>query len=445
MMWASAFAGPLLRLVSRRSLLISIWGQSGRGKSTVQALAMSAYGNGENLKITGDATPVAVEGALAQASDGCLWIDDTQQTRSRQTLDLVAYQIGGGVGRARGTVTGGIREVKDWTTIALCSGEHPLMQIGAAAGARNRTLELNVSPFESTFAAQIHAELATNHGHTAPEFIRMLQSTYIRPEKGKVLVEMLKEIVRTISPEAEEAAFHVAVLVLADYLARKTILGDGEEEARSRALAMGHEILRVARSASDSTISPVEAAYEAIHAFVAANDLAFEGGIGTRYGAKISPEVVDQTSAKGSEVVGITREQLNSLARKMEFNLMEVLHGLKETGRLIPGEGVHLARKTPEMGPTRPRTYWIVLPTAPADGVGQEKGQDMGQKKGQRKSEKNLALSEIRPTAPLKAERKGRAVNGSTDQGSVAATLEAGGTAGTVGHSVGKSAAPVGG
>src|SRR5260370_7800664 len=101
--WAAGFVGPLLRLLSRRSLLLSIWGSSGMGKSASQALAVSAWGKPSGLILTGDATATAIEADLARCRDLLSWIDNTKQSRSHALLDALAYQVGGGTGRGRGT------------------------------------------------------------------------------------------------------------------------------------------------------------------------------------------------------------------------------------------------------------------------------------------------------------------------------------------------------
>ena len=124
------YAPPLLRLLGLRSLLLSVWGPSHGGKSAGQALAMSAWGRPENLKLTGDLSTTAMEANLARCRDLITWVDDTQQTRSQALLEGMAYLVGGGAGRGRGTVTGGLRPINNWLSIGFVSGEHPLLKIG---------------------------------------------------------------------------------------------------------------------------------------------------------------------------------------------------------------------------------------------------------------------------------------------------------------------------
>ena len=116
--WAAGYVGPILRLLGERSRVLSSWGTSLNGKSATQAIAVSPWGRPEHLKLTGDATPTAIEANLTRCRDLIVWMDDTQQTRNKDLLEALAYQIGGGTGRARGTVTGGLRQINNWLAVA---------------------------------------------------------------------------------------------------------------------------------------------------------------------------------------------------------------------------------------------------------------------------------------------------------------------------------------
>ncbi|MDX2024295.1 MAG: DUF927 domain-containing protein [Deltaproteobacteria bacterium] len=365
--WAAGYAGPILRLIGRRSFALSVWSNSGGGKSAAQALAVSPWGRPEGLKITGDATSTAMEAALAQYRDNVLWIDDTQQTRNQQILDLLAYQVGGETGRARGTAGGGMQAIRDWVVVATISGEHPLLRAGSAKGARNRTVEFREVPFASPeFAASLHRELAQHHGHTGPSFIQGLIDRYIRPSETFRLRKTFDEFARDLADRPDETTLHIAALCLADYLAQTIVLGEPAEVAHAAALTTGREIRALARNAPDSAVDPVDAGYDAILGLISENELALEGGSQRRIGAFIEPDKVDPRESKGRRVVAIMRGPLVELARKHEFNVEEVMAGLRDRGDLIPGDSNHMTRHTSELGPQRPRAYWIVLPYAAA-------------------------------------------------------------------------------
>jgi hypothetical protein len=374
-MWASGYVGCLLRLVGRRSIVISLWGQSGSGKSASQGLSVSPWGLPDRQRITGDASVAGLEGSLVRACDGVLWLDDTQQTRSQALLSALSYQIAGSKGRTRGTAYGGLRETKDWLAVAHVSGEHPLMRAGAARGARNRTLELKVSPFSNReFAASLHRELAKHHGWTGPMFVEALLREYILTGNTHALAEQLREFEQALAPVPDETVMHVAVLVLADFLAHRHVFNEEFHRAHAGALTMGHEILQIARSAADYSVDTFDANYDAVVAWIAENDLAFEDKAPRRLGAVVSQENLEAPGFANRRVVAVFRQPLVEFSKKVEFDLEEFVEGLKVRNLLVPGEGGRSGRKTAELGPDRPRGYWIVLPGEVAEGGAQKRG-----------------------------------------------------------------------
>jgi hypothetical protein len=67
------------------------------------------------------------------------------------------------------------RDVLTWRIIVNVSGERPVFGFGAAAGAQNRTVEVEAKPLPSTaYAKTVHDRLRYLHGHTGPAFIRRL-------------------------------------------------------------------------------------------------------------------------------------------------------------------------------------------------------------------------------------------------------------------------------
>ena len=377
--WAVGYAPPLLRLLGHRSFLLSFWGPSHGGKSADQALAVSTFGRPEGLKLTGDATPTAVEANLSRCNDITSWVDDTQQTRSRALLDGLAYQVGGGTGRARGTVTGGLCRIANWTSIGFVSGEHPLLKINAAAGARNRTLELQVVPMTRALAADVHVTLRQHHGLTGPAFVEELLHRFIIPGKLDELDDLYRSFVTQLSPEpGDQPGLYVALIALADFLARIWVLGDEEHSARTAAVSMGRALIGMSRSQRDTAVDSVDAGYEAIVAWVVENDALFhpEPDVTAerplRGPLKRLGLYIDASDADGRRVVAILGEPLREAMEKAGFNFQELLHGLLERGLLVPGEesgpkGPRLGRKT-MIGRDRARAYWVVLPEDGPDG-----------------------------------------------------------------------------
>lgn len=250
MAWAAGYVAPLLRLMNERSWLLYLWGKSGHGKSAVQALALSPWGNPTKLILTGSFTATALEARLAKSRDGLVVVDDTQLTDSKKLLDYLAYQIAAGVGKARGTMTGAAQPLADWLCIGFVSGEKQYIKQGTPLGTRNRTVELCARPMESSHPARdLHIALSQHHGLTGKLFIEALLKHVVRPNKVGVLSAKCREFQQAIDSmpniidKTTELSRHVAHLMLADTLVRQWILGEDSVSADRAATLLGRSVI----------------------------------------------------------------------------------------------------------------------------------------------------------------------------------------------------------
>lgn len=446
--WAAGYAPPLLRLLGLRSLLLSFWGPSHGGKSASQALAISAWGRPEGLKLTGDATATAIEANLARCRDMLAWIDDTQQTRSQTLLDGLAYLVGGGTGKARGTVTGGLRRIASWLSIGFVSGEHPLLKLGVANGARNRTLELHVTPMTQVLAAQVHVALDQHYGLTGPAYLEELIARYVVPGRLDELRQLFDSFVAVLaSGPADQTGRYIALLALADFLARMFVFGEDEVPARAAAVSMGQGLVAIARDQRDTTVDPIDAGYETIVAWVVENDACFRpepprsSDIPSRPPTRRYGLYIANADTGGRRVAAILPEPLREAMEKAGFNIQEILFGLLERGLLIPGEPdprgpPRLGRKI-TIGTDRTRAYWVVLPGADRpDGGGAPRSLAAeGHAVGQANAQDGQGVPDVGPTVPAVPQVHGDEEPPLDLEEEGHAREFTPGTAGTVGHS----------
>ncbi|MHB8877195.1 MAG: DUF927 domain-containing protein, partial [Myxococcaceae bacterium] len=357
--WAAGYSGPLIRLLGLRSMTLSIWCPSGFGKSAAQSLALSAWGDPEKLRITGDVSEAAIEGHLSMRRDTLTCIDDTQLTRREGLLDKLAYHVGSGIGSARATQTGAPREMKNWLTLAIVSGEKPMFRLGAAGGLQNRTVEVEARPFpDADVARRLHQDLAEHHGYTGPKFVELLLERFIRPNKVGELRALLKDTEDQLSLARDEATSNVALLVVADLLARTLLWGEDKDTARAAALKAGAEVLALARAERKAVGTTVDRAYELFNSFVTENWDCFAA---TAEHGKIFGRVLTTPEAPGKTVAAVLPTGLKEFLRKHEFNERSFLSDLRDKGLLLLGaEKDRLTRKT-SLGTFRARCHWIVL------------------------------------------------------------------------------------
>ncbi|WP_208647417.1 DUF927 domain-containing protein [Corallococcus interemptor] len=355
MAWAAGFAAPLLRLLDMRSMCLSVWGPSGAGKSAVQATTTSVWGRPSGLKISGDVSSAALQGELARHRDLPTWVDDTQLTREHMT-SLIAYLVGTETSGARATQTGELRTRKTWRSLAFISGEKPLLQVGGAAGAKNRTLEVCAQPLgDVALASLTHQGLEKHHGHAGPLFILKLMARYTNTDRLEELREQHRQIASKMGTETTEQARYAALLVLADVLARTLVCGEEELRARAAALDAGQAFCVAVKKESRETQTTADAAYDFIMGFVAANWSGFSQPVAF----KRPGMVLEEKDATGRSIVAIFHTTMQEIARDGRFDTRQVLTELVMKGLALKEEG-HLTRKVSVEG-KRVRAYCVVL------------------------------------------------------------------------------------
>jgi putative DNA primase/helicase len=278
MCWAAGYAAPLLHLLNVRSMTLSIWGASGSGKSALQALAVSPWGRPADLKLSADISRAALEVLMAQRNDSLVWIDDTQQTQTQEFLEKLTYNIGNGSSARRATQDGGLREGLQWRSLVLVSGERPLHDIGADAGAQNRAVELEVKePLDPHLARALHVELEESHGLTGPAFIEKLIKIVQRGKREEIR-RIYTSMLDTLRHEADagEANSYVAVLAMADYMARVIVLGQSEADAEAAALACGRAVTKLCSQAKVEVSNSKDEETGILEAFVMQNGSCFD-------------------------------------------------------------------------------------------------------------------------------------------------------------------------
>lgn len=347
MMWAAGYAGPLLRLLALRSVVLSIWGTSSSGKSALQALAVSPFGRPEGLMTSGDVSEAALEGLLLRSRDQTMWYDDTQLTRRETLLDNLSYQVGAGVSRSRATQTGALREMREWLTGVAVSGERPVLGVNAPAGARNRTIELPMVPLDKLHPRQIHEALKGTHGHFGKEYIEKLVSA----DKSN-LRRWHKELRSIVGEEKGETANNLALLMTANALARIFIFGEAETDARDAAIKMGVSLLASAEQASTKEQDPTSNLYANLVAFVTQHHAHFESNATEPYGKN---ETYDR-----DRVVAILPPVFNRAVKELGLEPQQATAYLLSKDLLVRGDGNHVPRKT-TIGGNRMRAYWLKL------------------------------------------------------------------------------------
>src|SRR5690606_10278170 len=238
---ACGFAAPLLRLVGHRTFIVHLWGPSRGGKTAAGWLAVSVWGDPEQLTASFYATRVGMERMAALYSDLPMLVDERQVVGDKQELvEGLVYMLGLGRSKIRGTKSGGLEAAKTWHTIVLTTGEEPLSSDSSPTGVKTRALEWYGQPFEGD-----EAEARRTHGHAGPLFIRRLMAELERdPNMVKADVDIMTGLLEKEAPGALGSHLTaVAIVATADAYASEWVFGEPEDQAFEGAVALAQTVL----------------------------------------------------------------------------------------------------------------------------------------------------------------------------------------------------------
>lgn len=230
-MLAAAFASPLLNKLGCLPFFVHLWGvESGTGKTVALMLAASVWGNpdiGQYIQ-TFNSTQVSCERTAAFLNNIPLCIDELQLSKdSHGHSKFDVYQLAQGVGRGRGNRAGGIDTVPTWSLCILTTGESPIVQASAGAGAVNRVIDIECRASESVVkdGFTTSAIIKQNFGFAGRKFVEALTDDVIADAAVRY-----RELFKILSSGAstEKQAMAAATLLVADELADKYIFNTGE-------------------------------------------------------------------------------------------------------------------------------------------------------------------------------------------------------------------------
>lgn len=229
---AASFASVLVQPIGSLPFFVHVWGgESGTGKSVGLMLAASVWGDpqiGQYIK-TFNATEVGHEKTAAFLNSLPMLIDELQLAKdARGKIQFNVYSLAQGVGRTRGTKSGGIDKTPTWGNCILTTGESPLTTLSDGAGALNRVIDIECSPSEKVIedGMQIANRLRKHYGFAGKAFLGRLQSSGVMEAVTDLYHKVFREL--SDSDTTEKQAMAAALIVVADDLITRWIFQDGD-------------------------------------------------------------------------------------------------------------------------------------------------------------------------------------------------------------------------
>ena len=233
-MLAASFASPILSLVGSLPFFVHLWGvDSGTGKTVALMLAASVWGNpalGSYIQ-SFNGTQVGHERTAAFLNQLPMCLDELQLTKdSKGKSNFDVYQLAQGVGRSRGKKNGGVELTPTWNCCFLTTGESPLTNISAGAGAINRVIDIECTSGSAVLSdgQRISGNLKRNYGFAGQIFVDQL---YKDEKTQETVRQIYQENFRDLcsGDSTEKQAMAAAAIITADFLASRWVFRDDVE------------------------------------------------------------------------------------------------------------------------------------------------------------------------------------------------------------------------
>lgn len=123
-----ALTAPFLHITGQENIGFHIYGQSSKGKTTLQKIASSVIGNPSEVISNWDSTNNGIERSAIERNDSLLCLDEIDQANSEKLTDII-YLLGNGKSKARATSEITLRKRENWRVCSLSTGENRIEAI----------------------------------------------------------------------------------------------------------------------------------------------------------------------------------------------------------------------------------------------------------------------------------------------------------------------------
>jgi hypothetical protein len=188
-----------------KGITVSLYGQSGGGKTLIQYFMQSIFGNPEKLHFTARFTQSSVFSRLGFYSHMPFTIDEATMMGSKEIGEL-CYSVTQGRDKARLNRNADERQAKEWAAPVILSTNKSIQAMLFTAGMESdaqlaRLLEVNIPPHkmfsnDSSAGRRLYGLINSNYGTIGKIFIRKLLEmgeTEIRNRINQHIVDFEKQ------------------------------------------------------------------------------------------------------------------------------------------------------------------------------------------------------------------------------------------------------------
>lgn len=229
---AASTLSPMMRQLNILPAFAHLWtSESSTGKTVILMAAASVWGDpefGQYLQ-SFNSTTVALERTAETLNSLPLVMDELQLSRDYHgQTKFDVYKLAQGLGKGRGTKTGGIERTATWCNTIITSGETPIVKEADGQGAYARVLEIKLDKVvvDLETGQRIVRIIKENYGWAGLLLVAAIRMTP-HDELQARYDEIRKELTTDTDIQDKQAMFG-AGLILADQIADQFIYMTGK-------------------------------------------------------------------------------------------------------------------------------------------------------------------------------------------------------------------------
>lgn len=220
----ASFANPLVDKIGCNCFCVHFWGGTGVGKTVALMAAMSVWGNPKvgQLVSSINGTLVSIFRKAGFLRDIPFAGDELQTIKTKtDNFDEIIMQLTEGIDRARGKVTGGLEDQKEWNCIFLFTGEEPITKSNSGGGVKNRVIEIETLEKVIENGNKTANFVKANYGFAGKEFIELIKD---ETDNLKLDFQKIQKEILANNDVSEKQAMAMSVILLADRIVSNKIL-----------------------------------------------------------------------------------------------------------------------------------------------------------------------------------------------------------------------------
>lgn len=235
---AASFASVLVEPLGALPFIVSLWGDSGKGKTVALMLAASIWADpSEKSGYMTDpkSTMVGLEVRMDFLNSLPMLIDDLAQVKQKFEGDFteLVYYLCSGKGKERSNANLGLNKVKTWKNAILTNSERSMVNETMQGGAINRIIDVEMTEgYIFNDGNKVADTLRNNYGFAGYEFIKIIQDVGMETIKGmqQMYYSMILEKAKEQGVEKEEKQIlPMSIILTADKLSSLYLFEDGIE------------------------------------------------------------------------------------------------------------------------------------------------------------------------------------------------------------------------